>query len=293
MPDNKAISLDNLQTFKTKCDGLYATKTELQSGLNGKQDSGNYALQNGTYSEMMVGSALNSTDAQNVVASIQGQPLTNIFESNGTTVKNATNATNADTADSATSAQDSAKLGGVVAENYAQIDGTYSGMTVGAATKDGSGNIIASTYARATGSYPMFTAGVATLATKATQDGEGNNIVDTYAKKSELSYMHYLTVDLSDKFHFVCSIRNKSSAAITSKSELLQAFLNIGMNKGISATGFLLDSTQGGMIYEVAAMSSTILRVSTLSTPEPGTVNTYVFTTASSSIGVQDSVPTL
>lgn len=131
------------------------------------------------------------------------------------------------------------------------------------------------------------------IAKKAEQDAEGNNIVDTYAKKSELSYMHYLTVDLSDKFHFVCSIRNKSSATITSKSELLQAFLNIGQNKGISATGFLLDSTQGGIIYEVAAMAPTILRISTVSTPETGTVNTYVYTTASSSIGVQDSVPTL
>ena len=68
MPDNKAISLDNLQTFKTKCDGLYTTKTELQSGLNGKQDSGNYALQNGTYSEMTVGKATKDGEG-NIIAS--------------------------------------------------------------------------------------------------------------------------------------------------------------------------------------------------------------------------------
>lgn len=56
-------------------------------------------------------------------------------------------------ADNATAATDAAKLGGVVAENYAQINGTYSGMTVGAATK-------------------------------ATKDGSGNNIVDTYVDKA-------------------------------------------------------------------------------------------------------------
>lgn len=56
-------------------------------------------------------------------------------------------------ADNATAATDAAKLGGVVAENYSQINGTYSGMTVGAATK-------------------------------ATQDGDGNIIPDTYAKQS-------------------------------------------------------------------------------------------------------------
>lgn len=74
--------------------------------------------------------------------------------------------------------------------NYAQINGTYSGMTVGAATKatqDGNGDNIASTYAKQNGNYPNMTVGNATNAvnaTKATQDGSGNNIVDTYVDKA-------------------------------------------------------------------------------------------------------------
>ena len=186
--------------------------------------------------------------------------------------------------------------GNNIAKTYAKQNGSYPNLTAGVATKatqDGDGNIIASTYAKAIGSYPMLTAGVATLATKATQDGNGNNIFNTYAQKSELRYMHYITVDLADTFHVVCSIRNKSSAAITSKSALLSALLNIGTGKGISATGFLLHSSYGGAIYEIAAVSSTTLRIKTLSTPTTGTVNTYTYDTSSSSIGVQDSVPTL
>lgn len=57
MPNDKAISLDNLQTFKTNCDSTYATKTELTEGLAGKQPTGNYALQTGTYAGMTVGNA--------------------------------------------------------------------------------------------------------------------------------------------------------------------------------------------------------------------------------------------
>lgn len=54
-------------------------------------DLSNYAQIEGTYSGMTVGNATNSV---NVTQSIGGQALTNIFESNGTTVKNATSATN-------------------------------------------------------------------------------------------------------------------------------------------------------------------------------------------------------
>lgn len=176
MPDNKSISLDNLQTFKTKCDGLYATKTELQSGLNGKQDSGNYALQNGTYSEMTVGKA---TQADNAATATDAEKLGGVLANQyaivtGTyadmTVGNATNATNADTADSATSAQDSAKLGGVAAASYARTTGTYSGLSVGYAT----------------------TAGTATTANRATADASGNNIKDTYATKEEVYFPNLL-----------------------------------------------------------------------------------------------------
>ena len=34
----KIITLDNLSTFKTNCDALYAKKTDVTTGLNGKLD---------------------------------------------------------------------------------------------------------------------------------------------------------------------------------------------------------------------------------------------------------------
>ena len=42
----------------------YATKTELSDGLDGKQDAGDYALQNGTYPNMTVGNATNAENAE-------------------------------------------------------------------------------------------------------------------------------------------------------------------------------------------------------------------------------------
>ena len=73
MPNDKAISLDNLQTFKTNCDSTYATKTELTEGLAGKQPTGNYALQTGTYAGMTVGNATNAQKLGNVDVSQYAQ----------------------------------------------------------------------------------------------------------------------------------------------------------------------------------------------------------------------------
>ena len=147
----------------------YATKTELTEGLTGKQPTGNYALQNGTYPDMTVGNATNAV--------------------------NATNAESATSAASATKAtQDGA--GNVIADTYA----TKTEVTEGLAGKQPTGN-----YALQTGSYPSMTVGNASnatnaghaetadgatnadSATKATQDGSGNNIVNTYATKTELN----------------------------------------------------------------------------------------------------------
>ena len=44
-------------------ENTYATKDELTDGLAGKQPTGNYALQNGTYPDMTVGNATNATNA--------------------------------------------------------------------------------------------------------------------------------------------------------------------------------------------------------------------------------------
>lgn len=46
-------------------ENTYATKDELADGLAGKQPTGNYALQNGTYPDMTVGNATNAENAEN------------------------------------------------------------------------------------------------------------------------------------------------------------------------------------------------------------------------------------
>lgn len=183
--------------------------------------------------------------------------------------------------------------------NYAQIDGTYSGMTVGAATKatqDGNGDNIASTYAKQNGNYPNMTVGKATNAdnatnaTNATQDSKGNNIADTYAQKNNLLVAHYITVDLANTFHFVCTLINKSTTPIGSKNTLLQALKNIGNSKGVAANGFLLHPQKGGVIVEIIALSSVALRIRTVATPDVGTINTFDYDTSDIAITVGDVV---
>ena len=78
---------------------------------------------------------------------------------------------------------------------YAQINGTYAGMTVGNATNAQTaqnaqqlGGVAASQYAQINGTYSGMTVGKATNAdnaTKATQDASGNVITTTYATKTE------------------------------------------------------------------------------------------------------------
>ena len=79
--------------------------------------------------------------------------------------------------------------------NYAQINGTYAGMTVGNATNAQTatnaqqlGGVAAANYAQTNGTYSGMTVGKATNAdnaTKATQDASGNVITATYATKAE------------------------------------------------------------------------------------------------------------
>lgn len=76
-------------------------------------------------------------------------------------------------ADNATAATDAAKLGGVAAANYAQINGTYLDMVVGNAN-------------HADEATSAYTCDIANEATKATQDSNGDNIVNTYAKQTGL-----------------------------------------------------------------------------------------------------------
>ena len=73
--------------------------------LSGFIDFSHYAEIDGTYPDMSVGHATTAdtaTNATNVTTNINGHAISTIFETNGTTVKNATHATEADTADDAT-----------------------------------------------------------------------------------------------------------------------------------------------------------------------------------------------
>lgn len=160
----------------------YATKTEVTEGLAGKQPTGDYALQTGSYPSMTVGNASNATNADhadtadsatnatnatnaslatsatNVIGQIAGKNISTIFEADGTTAKEATHAASADSATKA--------------------------------AQDANGNPIADTYAEKSGNYPNMivgTADIASTADKSLKDGDGNNIVNTYATKTELN----------------------------------------------------------------------------------------------------------
>lgn len=188
----------------------YATKTELTEGLAGKQPTGNYALQTGTYAGMTVGNATNAENAEHATSA--------------DSATNATNANHAASADSATDAQAAAQADKLAAartmqvnlasSNAAEFDGTenvtpgvtgilpvanggtgassLANVTVGNATnaqaatqaeRDFDGNIIPDTYAKQNGSYQNLNVGyamTAEIATQSTQDSLGNNIFDTY-----------------------------------------------------------------------------------------------------------------
>ena len=85
----------------------YATKSELEEGLAGKQPTGNYALQDGTYPQMTVGTATNATQLGGVAASSYAR-TTGTYS--GMTVGNATHATSADSATTATTATTAQKV---------------------------------------------------------------------------------------------------------------------------------------------------------------------------------------
>lgn len=134
----------------------YATKTELTEGLAGKQPTGNYALQTGTYVGMTVGNATNAENAEHATSA--------------DSATNATNANHATSADSATDAQAATQAerdfdGNIIPDTYAKQSGTYPNMTVGNATNAQKlGNVDVSQYAQKTGMYPNMTVGNAQFA---------------------------------------------------------------------------------------------------------------------------------
>lgn len=131
----------------------------------------------------------NATNAVNVTTSINGKTIPSIFESNGTTVKNATNATNAVSAADATNVTTS--INGKAITNIFESNGTTA-KNATVASKIGSTTI-------GSASIPVYinngTPAVCTMsslsvgsATKATQDGNGSNIRSTYASTIDATY---------------------------------------------------------------------------------------------------------
>lgn len=93
-------------------------------------DLSNYAKIDGNYQEMTVGQATNAQNAANVTAQIDGHAISDIFESDGTTVKNATQAQRA-------SADED---GNIIPDTYAKQNGTYRNLIAGGVDNVGIGS---------------------------------------------------------------------------------------------------------------------------------------------------------
>ena len=176
----------------------YATKTEVTEGLAGKQPTGNYALQNGTYPDMTVGNATNAANATNAESATSAASATKATQDGAGNVIADTYATKTEVTEGLAGKQPTG--------NYALQTGSYPSMTVGnasnatnaghAETADGAANVTTTINGKAisdifetdgTTAKEATHAASADSATKATQDGSGNNIVDTYATKTELN----------------------------------------------------------------------------------------------------------
>lgn len=135
-------------------------------------------------------------------------------------------------------------LSGIVdLSNYAQINGTYAGMTVGNATNATNaqtatnaqqlGGVAASNYAQINGTYSGMTVGNATNATnadastRAQQDGNGANIAQTYAT---IAYVDQQigSVDQTIPDLGVMTIYNPITLSVTisENTQMVQATIN-------------------------------------------------------------------
>ena len=141
-------------------------------------DLSNYAKIDGNYQEMTVGQATNAQNAANVTAQIDGHAISDIFETDGTTVKEATQAQRA-------SADED---GNNIVASYAKQNGSYQEMTVGQATNaQNAANVTAQIDGHAISDIfetDGTTVKEATQAQRASADEDGNNIPNTYAKQN-------------------------------------------------------------------------------------------------------------
>ena len=172
--------------------------------------------------------------------------------------------------------------------NYAQINGNYQGMTVGAATKatqDGAGNVITDTYATKTevgakytkpadgipesdlaaevqgklinpeGTYESLTSG------KAIADENGNNIADTYATKTSVNAKYTKPssgIPESDLASAVQTSLGKANTALQSVPLATSSAVggvkpvaktdDMTQSVGVDASGALFTAPSGGTI---------------------------------------------
>ena len=195
----------------------FATEKEIQNILDG------------TTPPTKAGTA---DSAENVTDSVGGKPLTDIFETDGTTVKAATHAEQAD--------EDGD--GNNIANTYAKKTEIPEAPDVPTPSASDNGDLLGVS----NGSYALIAPSTLTVgnATKATQDGNGDNIVNTYAKKTEiptvpsLRYQHNIMLTKADETSLVFSVLLPSSTPYGSVSDLCSAIFLIYGVCTLNATGY-------------------------------------------------------
>ena len=172
----------DLEGVKALWEKVKAKATSATAAAKNYTDQEITKITDGTYTAKKAASATSADSAANVTTNINGKAITSIFESNGTTVKNATNAASATKATSATSAGSATNATNVTTNiNGKAITDIFetNGTTVKNATS-------ANSAASATHANAADTATTASVASKATKDSDGNPINTTYVKNSLL-----------------------------------------------------------------------------------------------------------
>lgn len=172
----------DLEGVKALWEKVKAKATSATAAAKNYTDQEITKITDGTYTAKKAASATSADSAANVTTNINGKAITSIFESNGTTVKNATNAASATKATSATSAGSATNATNVTKSiNGKAITDIFetNGTTVKNATS-------ANSAANATYANSADTATTASVASKATKDGDGNVISSTYVKSALL-----------------------------------------------------------------------------------------------------------
>jgi hypothetical protein len=157
----------DLEGVKALWEKVKAKATSATAAAKNYTDQEITKITDGTYTAKKATSATSADSATNVTKNINGKAITNIFETDGVTVKKATSATNATNV--------TTSINGKAITDIFETNGT----TVKKATS-------ANSAANATHANSADTATTASVASKASKDGDGNIISSTYVKSSLL-----------------------------------------------------------------------------------------------------------